>query len=185
LHLRISDRLADLVRQPLDAVVRYGPLSDSSLVAIPLIESNRRALCASPDYLRQHGIPEHVDDLRRHNCLRFVWSEQLHERWRFTLPGGERIVSVTGNRISDDADAVHRWAVAGEGLIYKSRLDLIPSIAAGRLVELFPHAHCEPSPLHLICADRSRLTPAITQLKTFLQERCATLAATHPPSRES
>lgn len=105
LHLRISDRVADLVRQPLDAVVRYGPLSDSSLVAIPLIENNRRALCASPDYLRQHGAPEHVDDLLRHNCLRFVWSEQLHERWRFTLPGGERIVSVTGNRISDDADA--------------------------------------------------------------------------------
>ncbi|MEO7066491.1 MAG: hypothetical protein ABI114_06255, partial [Rhodanobacter sp.] len=33
----------------------------------------------------------------------------------------------------------------------------------------------EPSPLNLICAHRSRLTPTITQLKTFLQSRCTAL----------
>jgi hypothetical protein len=64
----------------------------------------------------------------RHNCLRFVWSEPLHERWRFTLPAGDRTVAASGNRISDDADAVRRRAVAAEGLIYKSRLDLMPDL---------------------------------------------------------
>jgi DNA-binding transcriptional LysR family regulator len=175
LHVRMSDRAADLLRQPLDAAVRYGALSDSSLIAMPLIENNRRALCAAPAYLERAGTPATVDDLRRHNCLRFVWSEQLHERWRFTLPGGDRSVAVSGNRISDDADAVRRWAVAGEGLIYKSRLDLIPDLRAGRLVEVFPSSHCEPSPLHLVCAHRSRLTPAITQLRSFLRGRCEEL----------
>ncbi|WP_235577761.1 LysR family transcriptional regulator [Rhodanobacter sp. Root561] len=175
LHVRMSDRAAALTREPLDAVVRYGALSDSSLVAIPLVDNNRRALCAAPAYLERAGTPASVDDLRQHNCLRFVWSEQLHERWLFTLPGGNKTVSVSGNRISDDADTVRRWAVAGEGIVYKSRLDLIPDLRAGRLVEIFPPDHCEPSPLNLICADRSRLTPTITQLKTFLQARCAGL----------
>jgi DNA-binding transcriptional LysR family regulator len=177
LHVRMSDRAADLLRQPLDAVVRYGALSDSSLIAMPLVEHNRRALCAAPAYLERAGTPTTVDDLRRHNCLRFVWSEQLHERWRFTLPGGDRTVAVTGNRISDDADVVRRWAVAAEGLVYKSRLDLMPDLRAGRLVEVFPPSHCEPSPLHLVCAHRSRLTPAIVQLRSFLRERCETLLA--------
>lgn len=181
LHLKMSDRAADLIRQPLDAVVRYGTLPDSSLLALTLAGDNRRALCASPAYIERHGAPAKPDDLRRHNCLRYVWSEQVHERWRFTLPGGERTVAVTGNRVSDDADAVRRWAIAGEGLVYKSRLDLIDDLKAGRLVELFPPAHCEPAPLHLICAHRSQLTIAINQLHSFVRERCAALLASHPP----
>jgi DNA-binding transcriptional LysR family regulator len=181
LHLKMSDRAADLIRQPLDAVVRYGTLPDSSLLALVLAGNNRRALCAAPAYIERHGAPAKPDDLRRHNCLRYVWSEQVHERWRFTLPGGERTVAVTGNRVSDDADAVRRWAIAGEGLVYKSRLDLIDDLKAGRLVELFPPNHCEPAPLNLICAHRSRLTPAINALHRFLRERCDTLLSSHPP----
>jgi DNA-binding transcriptional LysR family regulator len=180
LHLKMSDRAADLIRQPLDAVVRYGALPDSSLMAMKLVDNNRRTLCAAPSYIERHGAPAKLDDLRRHNCLRYVWSEQIHERWRFTLPGDDRIVPVTGNRVSDDADAVRRWAIAGEGLIYKSRLDLIHDLKAGRLVELIPTEHCEPAPLHLICAHRSQLTPAINELHAFLQERCSTLLASHP-----
>ncbi len=181
LQLKISDRAADLIRQPLDAVVRYGTLPDSSLLAMTLAGDNRRALCAAPAYIEQHGAPTKPEDLRQHNCLRYVWSEQVHERWRFTLPGGERTVAIMGNRMSDDADAVRRWAIAGEGLVYKSRLDLIDDLKAGRLVELFPAAHCEPAPLSLICADRSRLTPAINALHLFLKDRCAALLASHPP----
>jgi DNA-binding transcriptional LysR family regulator len=180
LHVRMSDRVADLVRQPLDAVVRYGTLPDSALLALKLAEHNRRTVCAAPSYLERHGAPAKVDDLRRHNCLRYVWSEQIHERWRFTLPGGERTVAVTGNRVSDDADAVRRWAIAGEGLVYKSRLDLIDDLKAGRLVELFPPEYGEPAPLHLICAHRAQLTPAISELHVFLRERCAALQASYP-----
>lgn len=180
LHLKMSDRSADLIRQPLDAAVRYGALPDSSLLAMKLVDNNRRALCAAPSYVERHGAPAKVDDLRRHNCLRYVWSEQIHERWRFTLPGGVRTVAVTGNRISDDADAVRRWAIAGEGIVYKSRLDLIDDLKAGRLVELLPSAYCEPAPLHLICAHRAQLTPAISELTVFLREQCAALLASYP-----
>jgi DNA-binding transcriptional LysR family regulator len=180
LHLKMSDRAADLIRQPLDAAVRYGAPPDSSLLAMKLVDNNRRALCAAPSYIERHGAPAKVDELRQHNCLRYVWSEQIHERWRFTLPGGDRTVAVTGNRISDDADAVRRWAIAGEGLIYKSRLDLIDDLKAGRLMELFPPEYCEPAPLHLICAHRAQLTPAISELNVFLRERCSALLASHP-----
>ncbi|MBB5427242.1 DNA-binding transcriptional LysR family regulator [Paraburkholderia sp. JPY158] len=180
LHLKMSDRAADLIRQPLDAVVRYGALADSSLLAMRLVDNNRRALCAAPSYLERHGAPAKVEDLRRHNCLRYVWSEQIHERWCFTPPGGERTVAVTGNRISDDADVVRRWAIAGEGLVYKSRLDLIDDLKAGRLVELFPPEYCEPAPLHLICAHRAQLSPAINALHAYLRERCAALLASYP-----
>nr|WP_239498027.1 LysR family transcriptional regulator [Ralstonia sp. GX3-BWBA] len=107
-HLKLSDRAADLIRQPLDFAVRYGALPDSSLLAIKLLDNNRRALCAAPSYIEQHGAPTKVDDLRRHNCLRYIWSEQVHERWRFTLPGGERTVAVTGSCMSPTRPATRK-----------------------------------------------------------------------------
>ena len=75
-QVRISDRLADLFRQPVDLAVRYGTPADSSLVALPLSESNRRVVCASPAYLARHGTPQAPADLRRHNCLSSCWASR-------------------------------------------------------------------------------------------------------------
>jgi hypothetical protein len=47
-------------------------------------------------------------------------------------------------------------------------------------VELFPPEHCEPAPLHLICAHRAQLTPAINELLVFLRERCSALELSYP-----
>jgi DNA-binding transcriptional LysR family regulator len=175
LQLWISDRAADLLRHPIDAAIRYGELDDSGLVAQPLAPDNRRALCATPDYLARHGTPTHPDDLRSHNCLCFVWGEQIHDRWTFDLPRGPHTVRVSGNRISDDADVVRRWGLAGHGMIYKSRLDVAADIAAGRLVELMPGLG-GPAPVNLVSAHRAQLTPAVQQLRDFLRERLAALA---------
>ncbi len=175
LNLRISDRAVDLISDPVDAAIRYGRPGDSSLVAWPLTNGLRRALCASPEYIARHGRPEHPDDLVHHNCLYYVWSEQIFQRWHFSLPDEECVININGNRFSDDADVVRRWACAGQGLVYKSRLDLLPDILAGRLVELFPESWCEPSPLHLVAAHRSQATPTLEHLRIWLQQRCAQL----------
>jgi len=179
LQLWISDRAADLLRHPIDAAIRYGALDDSGLVAQPLAPENRRALCAAPDYLARCGSPTHPDDLPGHNCLCFVWGEQIHNRWTFDLPRGPHTVSVSGNRISDDADVVRRWGLAGQGVIYKSRLDVAADISAGRLVELLPGLG-GLSPVNLVSAHRAQLTPAVQNLRDFLREKLATLT----PSRQ-
>jgi DNA-binding transcriptional LysR family regulator len=174
LQLRLSDRSADLHRQPLDAALRYGTLDDSGLVAQPLAPDNRRALCASPDYLARHGTPQHPDDLVHHNCLCFVWGDVVLDRWTFDLPKGPHTVKVSGDRISDDAEISHRWGVAGRGIVYKSRIDVAADIAAGRLVELLP-GQGERAPLHLVSAHRSQLTPVVQRLRDFLREQIAAL----------
>ncbi|WP_397452359.1 LysR family transcriptional regulator [Pseudomonas sp. NA-150] len=172
LHLRISDQNADFFQQSLDAVIRYGVLADSGLVSLPLAPGNLRTLCAAPAYLERFGTPQTPDDLRQHNCLRYVMGEVTHERWSFQLPDGAQTVTVTGNRVSDDADVVRRWAVAGLGLIYKSRLDVFADLEAGRLVEIFPTTYGEPAPLQLVSSHRTAVTPALQKLREFLQSCC-------------
>jgi DNA-binding transcriptional LysR family regulator len=48
LRLQLSDRMANVFSEPVDAAFRYGKPPDSSLVALPLALENRRVLCASP-----------------------------------------------------------------------------------------------------------------------------------------
>jgi DNA-binding transcriptional LysR family regulator len=51
LQISISDRLADLYRQPVDIALRYGKQDDSSMIAMPIAPQNRRVLVASKDYI--------------------------------------------------------------------------------------------------------------------------------------
>ena len=176
-QVRISDRLADLFRQPVDLAVRYGTPADSSLVALPLSESNRRVVCASPAYLARHGTPQAPADLRRHNCLSFVLGESLHDRWTFERDGVSQTVPVKGDRVSDDGELVRRWALAGCGVAYKSRYDVLEDLRAGRLVQLFGDHLGEPSPLYLLCVHRMLLSPAVKRLRACLQDRFAAFEA--------
>lgn len=182
LQLRISDSVVDFFTDQIDVGIRYGLLADSSLISLPLAPWNRRTLCASPDYLARHGVPESLDALARHNCLRYVMSEQTHERWTFHTRNGPKTVVVTGDRVSDDADVVRRWAVSGAGIVYKSRIDVMADLKAGRLVEVFAQEVGQPAPLQMVCAHRHSLTPAVHKLRTFLAARCSQL---HDVPRDS
>lgn len=169
LRLRVSDRVADLYRQPVDVAVRYGVPDDSSLVALPLAPDNHRVLCASPDYLARHGAPRAPQDLRKRECLRLVLGEAVHERWSFERGGERQAVAVSGRWMSDDGEIVRRWAVEGRGVAYKSGLDVLADLRAGRLRPLLEGYETEAAPLYLVTPHRLMLSPAVTALREHLQ----------------
>jgi len=171
-QLSVSDRVSDLYRQPVDLAIRYGRLDDSSLVALPLAPDNRRVLVAAPAYLERQGPLASLQDLLQHNCLRLMVEEGIHDRWQFNSGGELQQLHVQGNRSADDADLVRRWAVAGLGIAYKSRLDLADDIRTGRLRVLLPEIQGEAAPLNMLCMHRQHITPTVLQLRDFLRERC-------------
>lgn len=173
LRLRPIDRRSDLYREPVDVALRYGLPADSSMVALPLAPTNRRVLCASPAYLARTGTVTHPRELVERNALCFVLGDEVHDQWRFNGPEGECVVSVRGDRVSDDGDVVRRWALDGHGVACKSALDLADDLVAGRLVALCPDWQGEPTPLHLVCADRRQLSPTIRELRLYLEAQCA------------
>lgn len=168
LRLHLSDSPADLYRQAVDVAVRYGAPRDSSLIAVPLAPKNHAILCASPEYLQQHGHPKKPQDLTQHNCLCLGHNNTLLTRWTFTQGSKTIHVSVTGNRDSKDGDAIRRWAVAGKGIARKSKLDVIHELHAGTLLEIDTGWQTENYPLNLICAERRLISPAVRALKQHL-----------------
>jgi DNA-binding transcriptional LysR family regulator len=173
LRLQLSDYLADVFRDPVDVAIRYGSSADASFVALPLAPGNRRVLVASPAYLEQCGTPRSLDELGDHSCLLWQLNGRLYDKWGFPLAQGKarKTVHVKGILASDDGDVVRRWALAGEGIAYKSWLDVRADVQAGRLTVLLAQQPGEPAPVQLICPHRRQFSPAVRQLHGFLQER--------------
>ncbi|SFR12436.1 DNA-binding transcriptional regulator, LysR family [Enterobacter sp. kpr-6] len=179
LRLSLSDQISDIFRDPVDVAIRYGVLDNSSYVALPLAEKNRRVLAASPDYLTQHGRPATLGDITHHHCLLFTMNSHVYDKWTFQENGLRRQLTVKSRMLCDDADVARRWAIAGMGIVYKSWIDISADVEAGRLEVLLPQFTGEAAPLNLICPHRKQFSPAIRQLYGLLREQ---LSALQPPS---
>lgn len=180
IQLLVSDQVTDVFRDPVDVALRYGQMVDASYIALPVAPGNRRVLVAAPDYLARRGRPESLDALAHHDCLAYRLQGRIYDRWCFPLPQGERTVQVKGALTCDDADVVRRWAVAGEGIAYKSWLDVCGDVAAGRLEVLLPQIAGEAAPLQLVCPHRKQFSPAVKLLHALVTQRCAPLVAGLP-----
>ncbi|MCE8033177.1 LysR family transcriptional regulator [Billgrantia tianxiuensis] len=174
-RLLLSDQVSDVFRDPVDVAIRYGQMEDASFIAMPLAPDNRRVLVASACYLSRHGRPQAIEELSRHHCLVYQLQGRPHDSWHFESDGRRHRVEVEGALLSDDADVVRRWAIAGQGIAYKSWIDVSDDVAAGRLEVVLPGYAGEPVPLHLVCPHRKQFTPVVQALHRLLKTKCAAL----------
>jgi DNA-binding transcriptional LysR family regulator len=179
LRLQLSDQVADVFRDPVDIAFRLGRFDNASYVALPLLPGNRRVLAASPDYLARHGTPDSLEALKEHHCLLYQLAGRAYDRWSFEADGRRTVIPVRGNMVCDDADVVRRWAVAGEGVVFKSWLDICADVQAGRLQVLLDGAG-DSLPLNLVCPHRKQFSPAIRQLHALFAQRLQPLLAGLP-----
>ncbi len=175
-RLHLSDRVTNVYSDLVDAAFRQGEPPDSSMLALPVDLTNRRVLCASPAYLALHGTPDTPQALAKHICLCFMLGEDVYDRWKFWRNGEELTVRATGGNVANDGDAVRRWALAGRGITYKSRLDVVGDLAAGRLVALCTEWQTEAVPLYMVLPGRRQLTPGLRLLREFIGARCLALS---------
>jgi DNA-binding transcriptional LysR family regulator len=187
LRLLLSDQVTDVFRDPVDIAIRYGHIDDASFVALPLAPGNRRVLVASPAYLTQHGAPPNLDALAQRDCLLFQLQGKVYDKWLFPDADGGRALQVRATLAGDDGDVVRRWAIAGEGIAYKSWLDVCADVRSGALVVLLPELPGEAAPLNLICPHRRQFSPAVRQLHILLADHFHQMGqgAPHPDTRPS
>lgn len=172
LQLDVGDNLSDFYMDRVDVALRYGEPRDSSLVAFQIASVNRVAF-ASPEYLQKHGSPERPEELRQHNCLLYRLGSRAYNVWEFQHEKDRFKVQVQGNRETNDADIVRRWAIAGQGIGYKSVLDIHRDLQSGAVVKLLEDYRSPPVGVWLICPSRKQVTPAVLMLRDMLRERCA------------
>ena len=133
LSFNLSDRVVDLSREGYDLAIRIGGVLDANCVAIKLA-ANRRVVCGTPAYFKRHGRPKALDDLARHNCLAFNAQGGQQHGWLFRKGGRSVNVKVTGSLDCSDGELLHRWAVEGLGIAWRSTWEIAPELERGDLV---------------------------------------------------
>ena len=135
-RLTASDRLIDMVDEGVDVMLRIGELQDSSLVARSIFK-NRYICCASPDFIAQHGRPEHPDDLDRMRCLNFVYPKARQLRpWTFQQDGQSFTTTPRGAVAMDHVESLIEMAQQGGGVIQHLSVSLIEPLRSGALLPL-------------------------------------------------
>ncbi len=171
LRTHISDTAIDFYRDSVDMALRYGSPSDSNIYGFKICDVPI-LLCASQPYLDEYGVPEHPEDLSRHNGLFYQLNDITHDVWRFFHQGSMFKVKMRGNRASNDSDLVRRWCVAGKGLAIKSSLDMADDLLTGRVVHVMPEFRPKATELWLVFPSRQSITPASRLLRDRLKEKC-------------
>jgi len=171
LRANISDSNIDFYRDAVDLALRYGSPNDANLYGFKICNIPR-VLCAAPSYLKEHGTPEHPQELPNHNALLYQLHDIIHDVWEFEEDGKQHKIKVQGNRASNDSDLVRRWCVAGKGLAAKSCLDMSADLLAGRVQNIMPNYPAKASELWLVFPSRQSITPAARLLRDMLTERC-------------
>ncbi|HDE1885179.1 TPA: LysR family transcriptional regulator [Klebsiella pneumoniae] len=177
LRLLFSDQLTDVFKDPVDVAFRYGNNDDASFISLPVAPENRRVLVASPEWIDRHGEPQTLEELSQHNALIYILRGRPFDRWSLSLDGVVQQQKVSGTVMSDDAEVIRRLAIAGEGIAYKSMLDVSDDLRAGRLRRLLPRYQGDVVPLNLICPHRKQLSAAVRLLYEEVKSHCEGLNA--------
>lgn len=116
IDLDMSDRRIDLVEEGLDMAIRIGTLEDSSLMAKKLA-SVRHVVCASPDFLLQHGVPKSPEALAGLPALCYGNLSQSGN-WRYwDKESKPHNIKVPIRMRATNGDALVEAAIAGLGIL--------------------------------------------------------------------
>jgi len=167
--VRPTDVLQNVLEDALDVSVRYGALSDSTLVARKLAQSPR-VLVASPTYIERCGAPQTLDELANHRLLTLQLGNSPERVWPLQASGGELTSLSVESPLCGDGLLVRRWAVAGHGITFKGLIDVIDDLESGRLVRVLPSFDGPMSPIHAVLPSRTYISTRVRVLVELLAE---------------
>jgi DNA-binding transcriptional LysR family regulator len=165
----LADRLDDLIVENLDLTIRLAELPDSTLTARRLGALDV-VLVATPNFVSEHRVPRHVDDLRGMPSIGFrvPGSGEIYP-WVLEHKG-ERVVlqpplmSLSCNAIDGVLDLVRQ----GNGVAAIPRFMVTQALKARTLVALLAQHHLPLIPVHLVFGTRHLMPKRVRLLADHL-----------------
>jgi DNA-binding transcriptional LysR family regulator len=151
LELGVSDRPIDILAENVDCVIRGGEITDQSLVARRVGEFYLMS-CASPAYLKRHGVPQHPQELAHGHRLIRYFSPRDGKLYNVTLHKDGQEVDVEGqHQLSvNDSNAGVAAALAGLGVLQTLTFLVQHHISSGALEPLFNGWWSAAKPIHVV-----------------------------------
>ena len=150
--LLLVDRVVNLLDEGVDVAVRVGELPDSSMRA-HRVGSLRLITCASPAYLRRHGLPKAPQDLAGHSIIATAAGgvgDAGSLQWRFDGPKHARSLRLKPRLTVTTNDAAIEAALLGHGLARVLSYQVASHLAEGRLKVVLAKFEMPPWPIHIV-----------------------------------
>ena len=168
-QLELTDRSVNLTDKAFDIGIWFGTVPDSRMVARKIV-SNKRMLCASPDYLRRAGIPQVPRDLQSHQCIVLRESDAAYGTWYLTRGSRQETIKVRGVLSTNDGETGVLWALAGYGILMRSEWDIHEHVRAGRLVPVLADWALPVADIFAVYPERAHLSAKVSAFIDFLTE---------------
>lgn len=161
-----TDQVVDLAKSGIDLAVRHGFLADSTLIARK-IASSRRVICASPEYLVKHGLPQKPNDLLALDGV-IVGKDS---NWTISKEGINHSLKINNRFSSSLGEVVRQMALAGHGIALLMDWHVRDDLEKGTLVETLSDWIVEPPVgVYAVYSSRENVSPAVEVFIDHLQE---------------
>ena len=129
------------------------------------------AYTASAGYVAEHGLPDTLADLDRHQAVDYLSaSTGKSVPFEFTVGGKVETRSLAYTVAVNNGDAYVAACEAGFGLIQVPVYHVTRQLAAGTLVELLPDFRPPPLPLTVLYPQNRHLSPRVRVFVDWLAE---------------
>jgi DNA-binding transcriptional LysR family regulator len=142
------DRVVNMMEEGVDVGVRIGALPDSSMRALR-VGQVRRVLCASPDYLAQHGIPQTPDDLKQHHIVAASGVSPSIE-WKFGENEHASTLRIKPRLTVTSNDGAIAAVIKGAGITRLLSYQVAHELQVGSLKTVLSEYESPPLPIHIV-----------------------------------
>lgn len=182
LELASGETFIDLIEERADLAIRIGNLTDSTLNARQLGQSQVRVL-ASPAYIARHGMPGSVDELAAHRLLGFTAPASLNI-WPLAH-GGIDGLPVTPAVTASSGETLRHLALSGAGIVRLADFLTANDVRSGALVPVLADVTLAWSePVWAVFYKQGALAPRVGALVDFLARRLGQVLDPVQPSRK-
>jgi DNA-binding transcriptional LysR family regulator len=172
LDLDITDRVADVIDEGLDVVIRGSELSDSRLMSKRL-GSYKVHLIASPAYLAERGEPTRPSDLAHHACLHYRYpSTGKVAAWpvrHSRTAAGELALPMT--LVVSSLEALLYLARDGRGIACLPDFSFKKALADGELKTVLDKHLTQSTTFWILWPSSKQMTPKVRAFVDFVAER--------------
>jgi DNA-binding transcriptional LysR family regulator len=174
LELELSEDSVQLIPKRFDVGIRVGAMNDAAYVARPL-GPLRLPLCASPKYIKAHGLPRSLDDLAKHRLLmlQITGREQPTPLFVQTRNDGARSMQMLAPPayfVCNDFRALRDTCIDGLGIAQLPQPLALPALKKGQLKTLLPEHLFEGLQLFIHYPSRKQLPMRVRVFVDFCVE---------------
>lgn len=168
-----TDRVIDIYRENIHIAFRYMLPSNEPYLSRYIVPQYLY-ICASADYIAQHGLPETLDDLQAQNFVCYLPIEKTRTHFDVTLEGVTKSIYLKGSLSFDCMKSVYQAVKQGFGVGFISDY-LIPEeeFTSGRLIRILPSAILAKKSYYALYSQKKSESRLVTEFVNFAVKKFA------------